>query len=108
MRRAKSNLRRSTLVILASGIALLATATRANAAPQCLRSIEIDADHAIRSDTKLIVLSDTCTGRTYVLVVERPQAESEGRASESEQRTVPKSLHAARGTSVNLTSTARQ
>jgi hypothetical protein len=108
MREAKTTLYWSTAGILASGVVLMMTVTLADAAPLCLRSAVIESDQAIRSQARLVVLSDTCSGRTYVLVIQRPQPTSDRRLSGSEQETVPPALHAARGTGVDLTSAARE
>jgi hypothetical protein len=108
MREAKTTLLWSTAGILASGIVLLMTVTLADATPLCLRSAVIESDQMTSSQTRLVVLSDTCSGRTYVLVIQRPKPTSDRRLSGSEQGTIPSALHTAHETGVDLTSAARQ
>ncbi len=45
---------------------LLVAAAAAGATEQCLRPAEIEADQAIRFQTELMVISDTCRDSTYV------------------------------------------
>lgn len=51
-------------------VILLGAAT-ANAAPQCYRASEIEANEAMRYQAKLMVLSDTCRSPSYTQFVQR-------------------------------------
>jgi hypothetical protein len=55
-----------------AGVLLLGSAAWAVAAtPQCLRSDEVEADQAIRFQTELMVVSDTCGAQTYTRFARR-------------------------------------
>lgn len=94
MRDAKRSLRRPTAALLLGG-AMLLGAGAANAAPQCLRSTEIDADQPIRSGTRLILLSDTCSGHSYLFLFHPLPPASEHRAPPREGASALPARHAA-------------
>lgn len=52
-------------------VALLGSAAAANAATQCYRASEIEADQAVRYQTSLMVLSDSCGGNIYTDFIRR-------------------------------------
>jgi hypothetical protein len=57
-----------------SGIAaviMLGAIASANAAPQCYKATEIEADQAVRYQAKLMVLSDSCRSNSYSEFVHR-------------------------------------
>ncbi len=47
------------------GVIVLGTVSAAQAATQCYRSEEIEADQAVQFQTKLMVLSDSCGSQVY-------------------------------------------
>ena len=58
--------------IATAALILLASAVCAGAAtPQCLRSDEVEADQAVRFQTELMVVSDTCGAQTYTRFTRR-------------------------------------
>ena len=60
-------LRSATAAFLLLGSAVGAAA----ATPQCLRSNEVEAEQAIRFQTELMVVSDTCGAQTYTRFARR-------------------------------------
>jgi hypothetical protein len=55
-----------------AAVVLLGSAAWAAAAtPQCLRANEVEADQAIRFQTELMVVSDTCGAQTYTRFARR-------------------------------------
>jgi hypothetical protein len=55
----------AALLVLAAGVSAVA------ATPQCLRSDEAVADQAIRFQTEVMVISDTCGAQTYTRFARR-------------------------------------
>ncbi len=63
--------------MIRSGIAafiMLGAIATANAAPQCYKASEIEADQAVRYQAKLMVLSDSCRSNSYSEFVHRNAA----------------------------------
>ncbi len=54
-----------------AAVIILGVVATAQAAPQCYRSDEIEADQAIRYQAKLMVLSDSCHSNSYSQFVTR-------------------------------------
>jgi len=54
-----------------SAVILLGAVATANAAPQCYRASEIEAEQAMRYQAKLMVLSDMCRSTAYNSFVNR-------------------------------------
>jgi hypothetical protein len=52
-------------------IIMMSVVAAAQAAPQCYRSNEIEADQAVRYQAKLMVLSDSCRSNSYSQFVTR-------------------------------------
>lgn len=50
---------------------MIGVVSAANAAPQCYRATEIEADQAVRYQAKLMVLSDSCRSNSYNQFVNR-------------------------------------
>jgi hypothetical protein len=53
---------------------LMGVAASANAAPQCYRTSEIEADQAMHYQAKLMVLSDACRSSSYSEFIQRNSA----------------------------------
>lgn len=61
--------------VATAAVLLLGSAAWAAAAtPQCLRGQEIEAEQAIRFQTELMVVSDTCGAQTYTAFARRNRA----------------------------------
>ncbi len=52
-------------------IIMLGSIATANAAPQCYKASEIEAEQAVRYQAKLMVLSDSCRSSSYSEFVQR-------------------------------------
>ena len=64
------------MIKLATAMALLigSAAWAAAATPQCLRANDAEAEQAIRFQTELMVVSDTCGAQTYTAFARRNRA----------------------------------
>lgn len=58
-------------VITAAALLLGSAAWAVAATPQCLRGAEVEADQAIRFQTELMVVSDTCGSQSYTAFARR-------------------------------------
>ncbi|MGO8919572.1 MAG: hypothetical protein ACLQJR_27035 [Stellaceae bacterium] len=58
-------------VATAAALVLGSVAWAAAATPQCLRANEVEAEQAIRFQTELMVVSDTCGAQTYTAFARR-------------------------------------